>query len=344
MNRLGIMNYANNSGLGTMTQDFMSQFDFDAHLIIPGDDKGTYPELSKAKHQLLSPSWKPSDPLLHSFLDLVDTVVLIESDFNTSIIKTAKIRGKRVVMLPMWEWFNKEKYAGADVYLCISTICRDFIPFDNKVYLPWPLDTNKFVFRERGCPPNLVFVHNAGFGGMHYRKGTLEVLKAFRQVKDKEATLLLRSQRSIETYGKEAVQAVNEDPRIMWETQDFPDNASMYTVGDVFLYPSRFDGQALVAEEAMACGFPVFVTDAPPMNELFPDQRFKVKVASRDALDLYGHPVPLNIVDINDLADKMNWAVETDLRSVGRANRDIIEQEMSWDAWREPYARILEDL
>lgn len=335
------MNYANNSGLGMMTQDLLKQFQFNVHLILPGDDKGTFPTLSNATHQILSPSWRPPDAILNTFLDLCDVVVLIESDFNSDVVKKAKLAGKRVVMLPMWEWFNAEKYAGADLYLCISQKCFDFIPFSNKVYLPWPLDTDRFVFRERGYPPNLTFVHNAGFGGMHYRKGTLEVLKAFHAMHLPDTTLLLRSQRPPETYGHDATKILSRDPRIIWETQDFPNNADMYSVGDVFLYPARFDGQALVVEEAMACGFPVFTTDAPPMNELFEDPRFKIKVASRDSVNLFGHPVPMNIVDVPDLTHKMYWAVDTDLREVSHSNRNIIESTMSWNKWREDYRAAL---
>jgi glycosyltransferase involved in cell wall biosynthesis len=165
-------------------------------------------------------------------------------------------------------------------------------------------------------------------------------VKGFSLVKDNRIKLLVRTQKPLEQYPEDMLGIINTDKRIIAETKDVPENTVLYDDGDIYLYPARYDGQALVAAEAMACGFPIFVTDAPPMNEFSNDKRFMIKSNVVDTVKLKDHEVNLNVCDVNDLADKIRWSINEDLTDVGKHNRATIEENHSWKTWHDAYAKI----
>lgn len=347
--KLGIIGYANNSGLGIMTQDLINQFDIDYHLVIPGAEKGTDESLSNAKYKISAKQWTPSEIEVLTLLKEVDVVITVETTYYPDLFKLCKEHNVRSVFIPMWEWFEWDKYQGADMYICTSKatyyyLIETFNPvkhdahMNNVVAIPWPVDTDKFRFRERGNKGK-VFVHNAGFGGLNYRKGTLEVVDAFRRIRLENIKLILRTQRPIERYPfyKEII----GDKRIEVHSKDFESNEEMYEMGDIYLYPARYDGQALVAQEAMACGFPVFVTDAEPMNEFSDDAFFRVPLLEKEKIRIHNHEVDMNIANSEVLGNRMVMCMSKDLRKVSRKNREIIEKNYSWNACKQDYYSVI---
>src|SRR3990167_1568070 len=349
MKRVGIIGYSNCSGLGQMTLDLIKQFNIQYHLIIPGEEKGTDVNLSKAEHKYLSNTWAPSDQVLRNFLSLIDVLITVETTYHGKLFEIAKEMRVKTIFLPMFEWFEWQKYLNADTYICTSKKTHQYlletnngyVNDDSILYMPWPVDTDKFIDNENTSKfnSNMVFLHNAGFGGLNWRKGTVEATEAFMSVDNSHLSLILRAQFPLDklpNYSK-----IIMDHRIIIDNRNWDDNSEMYKDADVYLYPARYDGQALVAEEAMSCGMPVFVTDAEPMNEFSKDERFKIKLKEKIPIQIHNHSVDMNMCDIEDLKNKIIWCVSEDLSEVRKENRKIIEEGYSWHVWKQKYLDII---
>lgn len=348
--RIGILGYNVNTGIGEMCKTLIEQFPISAFLVSYHSDKTKEQFKPNVSNIRYCKDWSPTDEDLNWLFDNCDIILTIETDFNSGLFEKAKARGKKTVLFVMWEYYF-ERYKEATLLLCTSKKGYSIVDQPNKVYIPWPIDTLKFPFKQRGVK-NKIFLHNAGFGGLKNRKGTLEVIKAFCKTKNncKEAKLIINSQKPLDQFKNDTYPDIDiqkmvlEDSRIIWNTKNYPNNIEIYNDGDVYIYPARYDGQALCAAEAMACGFPLFVTDAEPMNEFSDDERFKIAVESNTPFQVENHLVNLNICNIDDLAEKIIWAYNTDLSEVSKKNREVIETEHSWTKLKQEYEKCFKSL
>jgi hypothetical protein len=105
----------------------------------------------------------------------------------------------------------------------------------------------------------LIFVMNAGNGGLGGRNGTKELLQAMDYVKS-PITLIVRSQVPIEQ---------KKDDRIIYRIGTFPD---IWGTGDVFVFPEKFNGLSLPLQEAFASGMLVMAGDRYPINTWLPKE------------------------------------------------------------------------
>ena len=102
-----------------------------------------------------------------------------------------------------------------------------------------------------------VFVFNAGNGGLGGRNGTKELLDAMKYVKS-PIKLIIRSQVPIQQV---------QDDRIEYRIGNFDD---IWSEGDVFIFPEKFNGLSLPLQEAFASGMAVMCGDRFPMNTWLP--------------------------------------------------------------------------
>lgn len=156
-------------------------------------------------------------------------------------------------------------FNGYDFLLC-NTL-RHYSVFKDHagcIYIPWGTDID--LFRPPAARPNaLTFFHSAGMSPL--RKGTDLILTAFTALAG-PAALVIHSQCDLNQCGIDP--RLLDDPRIsvLTETVGPP---GLYSLGSVYLYPSRLDGIGLTLCEALACGLPVVTTDCAPMNEFVTD-------------------------------------------------------------------------
>ena len=104
--------------------------------------------------------------------------------------------------------------------------------------------------------------------------------------------------------------------------------AQMYAASDCLFHPTLYEGMPNVVLEAMASGLPVIASDVPGNNDLVRDGKTGLLCRLGDATAF--------IEAVSRLAD------DKPLRKrLGRAAREMIEGEYSWDSVATRYVELL---
>lgn len=343
---VGIVSYLSQRGLGTSCHDLRKQLGIDRQMVIP-DGNWPYYQPWMNGEELYLQQWEVQrdDLVAWQQCDKIDTLVSIETGFGDHTFKWAKELGMRTVLVVMWESFNPNlpAYQNVDLYICPSIKAFQEVPFDNKLYLPWPVDTDEIGFEQRTGPAK-VFVHNAGSGGANGRKGTMETILGFIRA-DVDAKLIVRAQQvelieQIRQFLKSDV--ATDDPRVTLDGSHVAERAQLYEEGDVLICVHQYDGHNLVALEGLSAGMPVITTDAAPMNEFFtPGYPLCVKVAERKFAGTVNPHALAYRVDIDDLAEKIRWCTTRDMADLSRTNREIAEGHHSWNFLRDRWKKAI---
>lgn len=181
-----------------------------------------------------------------------DTVLFIETPHNWKLIPEAREQGVKTVLMPMYECTRYPLPYEPDLILCPSLLDLEYYKDKNSVFLPVPVDTK---WKER--KEAKVFVHNAGNGGLGGRNGTRELIDALRYTSS-PFKLIIRSQIPLPEI---------KDERVEVRVGTFDD---IWSEGDVFVFPEKFNGLSLPLQEAFASGMAVVCGDRFPMNTWLP--------------------------------------------------------------------------
>lgn len=343
--RLGVLGYADHSGLGQMTESLIRHLGVQRHLAPSNKGKTKTWEHDLAPHTRRCNDWTPTPDDLDWFLSDVDLVLTVETDYGSHLAEAARIRGIKSILLPMWEYFGDPPvYPGYSLYIGVSKYGYGCIPADwPRQYLPWPIDTERFAFKLRGAG-RITFLHAAGHTIQNNRKGTRQVLQAFSQAKDLDARLCLRSQVPLAQFPPDLIPLVAQDARISLVDTDLPTADAIYQDGDVFVFPSRLEGHALVTLEAMSCGMIPMTTDAAPMNEFDLPAECYLPADVVEQGHFHGMDYPKWEVDPRSLADRMRHMAGINLPCWSKILRSYVEAMYSWQALRSLWVRTLEDV
>ncbi len=331
MSKIGIIGYYNKSGLGNIVKNFRKNLDIECQFVIKHPIKGVDENIPGEV------AYGDLEPTIEQFEEFLNfnptTVIAIETPFNWEFLPLMKQRNIRVVYIPMIDCvrFNEMKHKECvDSWIMINRLGFAMAQ-QNRLsaeYLPYPIDTEYFEFKER---TGKVFLHNAGYyelvkGQIDAHKGTDLVIEAFKHLP--ELTLAMNAITDV---------PINI-PNIILQVNEYEESKSLYTVGDIYVAPSRWEGLGLPLYEAMACGMPLITTDAPPMNDLPIDSQFRVSCVPFQVP--HGTGIAYQ-VDMEDLVKKIHKASERDLTRVSYRNREIIEQRFSWKVLKKKYERIV---
>jgi glycosyltransferase involved in cell wall biosynthesis len=344
--RLGVIGYTAKTGIGVMTEELCKQLPIKAQLVVPHDTaEQLVPTVSR--NMAYSKTWTPDDNSINIFSNLVDVAITVETDWGGQTFKKLKDRGVKIVKIPMYEWWEPTATSNTfvDLWICTTKQCFNGLPYKNKVYLPWPVDLSAIPFWVRKGKAT-TFLHNAGNIGINGRKGTYEVIKAFSEIDNPDINLIINSQRQLPWT--HALDLIHRDSRIGYKVHNADHFGDLYKEGDVFIYVSKYDGQSLIGEEACAAGMPVITTNAPPMNEHWSvgdyNHNLLVNVARRIPAQTLNPTSRMNLIDLEDLKDKILWCTNNDMSIISVQNREIAEAEFDWKIWANLYYDALENL
>ncbi len=346
--KIGLIGYSNHSGLGVMTKALRDQGIVTSQMVIEHPIKGTH-DLAKDFPYTLA-DLKPTKEQLYKYIEKCNptVVICIETPFNFEFFEILHNKGIKTILIPMIdsisykEFFTYAKYI--DLVVNVTKVGNQIYKANwpgEHTYIPWPIDTEYFNPRNRDdSTKSATFLHNEGFGGAGFRKGTDMVFTAFQQLlyQIKDITLRVRSQceESEHSQIRKGLQGVIIDPGELTCAID------TYNYGKIYIAPSRREGLGLPIPEAMACGLPVITTDASPMNEWFiEDKSLLVKVQQQSMLP-YGD-IPMFTCSVYDLMQKMKFTAENPnlMEEIGKQNCNIIQENFSWHVLRKRWKEAI---
>lgn len=177
-----------------------------------------------------------------------------------------------------------------------------------KYYVEWGTNIDIFKPIENKSEPcnKIKFFHSAG---MSTRKGTDILIKTFLEYGlNKDSILIVHAQLPIEQICGYKYKEL-EKAGVVYIEKTVP-APGLYSMGDVYVYPSKLDGLGLTMYEALACGLPLITSDFPPMNEVGNNEIVR-RVKIHDFYcrgDAYYYP--MCVCDKKDLAKQMMWFIE----------------------------------
>lgn len=238
--KIGSIVLATDQGLGYLAKSF-----YDNGII---NKVYVKPHSSRTNHY----DWYPDRVSSPDDLLDCDALLFFEEVFDWKIIPKAREKGIKTVLMVMYECSKCPFPYEPDLILTPSDLDQKYYPqgvrVNVPVEVPWKLRKEAKVF-----------VHNAGNGGLGGRNGTRELLEAMKYV-TAPIKLIVRSQIPITEY---------TDPRIEYRIGTFDD---IWSEGDVFVFPEKFNGLSLPLQEAFASGMLVMTTDRFPNNTWLPKE------------------------------------------------------------------------
>lgn len=243
--KVGSIVYATEQGLGYLAKSFYDNGIIHKVLIHEHTNRKNHREWYADEHIVSSEQ---------ELLEECDVLIFFETPFNWKIIPKAREKGIKTILIPMYECTRFPFPYEPDEVWSPSALDHQFYGDKSTKQIQIPVDS-EWKLREKA----LVFVHNAGNGGLGGRNGTKELLEALKYVKS-PIKLIIRSQVPI--------QEVN-DPRVEVRIGTFDD---IWSEGDVFIFPEKFNGLSLPLQEAFASGMLVMCGNRFPNTEWLPNE------------------------------------------------------------------------
>jgi spore maturation protein CgeB/tetratricopeptide (TPR) repeat protein len=251
-------------------------------------------------------------------------VVVFNEEYHLRLVRAAREAGARTIGYYVWELFPTQFAAKCnelyDQILCQTDVCyRHFsqLGLKNLLRIPWGIDRNLFFAGSLESHGPVCFFHPAGWGGMHERRSSREVIEAFKAANITGARLIIHTQ---EGSGKEE----NGPITILHGTVPREKLASLYRNADVAVLPSKWEGLGLTFLESVGCGLPIITVDAPPMSEFVKNGEtgFLCRVKSWEVYpDIF---IKAACVDVDDMASKMKRIMDPEVRGrMKKASRDL---------------------
>lgn len=381
--RVGAIGYACNSGLGILAKSY-----YDAKVVTD------FFIVEHSRHPTQWDWYPPGTPHcpirqldkygrdLRQFVRGLDVLLCFETPFYWEIVHYARLSGVKTVLMPMYECSLTNPPARFHEYWCPSLLdLRYFADPDDYTDRATPFTAYKgqggSVARFTPVPVEgvpwrqrteaRVFVHNAGHGGLKGRNGTKELVEALPLVKS-PATFLLRSQ-SRDEWLEEELAKVSSKVDVHYSSGTIRQE-DLYTEGDVFIFPEKFNGLSLPLQEARAAGMLVMATDRFPINTWLPNKvRLPFTEAKHAATEgsiatmewQYANPLILPddfkknrigppymefdeaVISPKDIAEKIDEWYGQDMTAYSQSGREWAET-MSWEGLAPKYEALLREL
>jgi glycosyltransferase involved in cell wall biosynthesis len=332
---IGMICRFDNSGLGTLSWEFARNLKPKKVLLVENQVHQTFPERYKDfESQKVVIQMTPQQ--IDWFLDGVDMIMSFETFYYWPLIKEARKRGVKTVLMPMYEMTPDTGFPlMPDLILCPSRLDYDvFMDYSTRVeFLRVPVATDRLLWGERTMART--FVHSASHGGMSGRKGTQLFLDAIPLVKSKDIKFVI--------YTWQNIFRVN-DPRVEIRRVNFKNYWQLWREGDVLVYPQDYNGICLPIVEAMSSGMGVITTDLYPFNLYMPKEMlFKPEAMymTRAASNLMETKAAK--ITPQAIADKINQFANKKIAHLSDYGK-MWAKKNSWDALLPEYMKLFKSL
>ena len=318
--RIGMVVRADTTGLGNQSQDWVMQLPIKKVLVVWGQKKAS-PEIYQHLESRVCEYGIPTIEEIRWLLEDIDIVLTIETPYNWKLISMAKEKGVKSIIAPNYEFLPSDIPCQPDLWLCYNKLNFDILPFENKVYVPQPINRDIFGFKKR--KKARVFLFNNGNGGVWGRNCLKEFLEAI-YLSTADVKFIINSQMPVDSIN---------DSRVELHLGDRPIN-KIWQEGDVFVHLRKFGANSLPMNEAMSLGMPCLMMDRQPENMFIPE-RFLVKSDGQYTMKCKSDTIPIMAEVVNPIkvAEKIDELANTDIKEESELMNKIAE-ELSWNNLR----------
>ena len=351
---IGLIGWGIASGNGGMNSDIAELSTWITHWLIPEHPNSKIHEPYLAKlHGKTIIHCKPSgdESKYREFLHSVDGILYIEHPCikeSFDIVNEAKKLGKLVIGIPMWEWWPERKpwALNTDVLWAVTRLTNRYLnSLSDVLYMHghqhawrghvygsrWGVNLRDFKFTARNKANRIVFIN--GNGGYKLRKASDVVFKAFS----------LPNSPPLTVYTQKDNIAPGHSSNITIVDRNYENREEVYQTGDVFLFPSYWEGLCHGIYEGQACGGLVITTDHPPMDEC--GTPYLIPVSKITHEDLSGKKIVKAVPSFEAIHDMCTSIYNTDISSISTAARTNIERRFNLqDTLNELYSSLVHDL
>ncbi len=263
--RVGSLVYATDQGLGILAKSFWDAGVLNTVQVVRHGKHVTHEDWYPGEGVLGNLAWPNED--VERWIESLDVFLAFETPFIWPLFDYCRAAGVKSILMPMHECLHRNVWTHVpDMFLCPSLLDLQVVqkitrPQAKSAFLPVPVDG--IPWRQRTKAE--VFVHNAGHGGLKGRNGTKELIDAMPLVKS-PVKVIMRAQ------GRETMAPLEFSSGATVVTQGTVPYDQLWTEGDVFIFPEKFNGLSLPLQEARAAGMLVMCGDRFPMNTWLPRQ------------------------------------------------------------------------
>lgn len=309
MNKIGLIAYANDGGVGIQTRRLAKLLNPDKILVIDSSrfskNKTQHFEWYEDFDCTISNGF-PTPEVVDKFLPGLTHLLTVENPYSIYMIWKAQQLGIKYCCQVNYEFSDnvaKPYYPVPDLFLMPSywklKEMKEMFGEDKVIYLPPPLDPADFKIEPlHNDTPQ--FLHIVGTLAYKDRNGTVELLNAIKISKG-DYKITIHSQHPLPT------QFIVDDQRITYRVENFENNVDIYKGFDALIFPRRYGGLSLTTNEALMSGMPVMMTDCSPNNEWLPKD-WLIPVSGSEEIETKVK-IDSYTVDVQSLAQKMDdWA------------------------------------
>lgn len=308
--KVGTVALATDQGLGYLAKAF-----YDNGIV---DEVFVHQHTSRENHY----DWYPFRcGTFEDMLTKVDAVIFFETPFSWKYLLQCREAGVKTILMPMYECTQFPFPYEPDEIWCPSALDYQFYASHGKEnILETQVPTSvEWTLRKKAE----VFVHNAGNGGLGGRNGTKELIDAMQFVTS-PIKLIIRSQVKLELPSHAL-----KDERIEIRVGQFED---IWSEGDVFVFPEKFNGLSLPIQEAFASGMLVMATNRFPNTSYLPNEPLiKVEGYKKESIAVEFDSA---VISPEDIADTIDLFYNKDIQEYSLMGK-IYNNKISWNNQRE---------
>lgn len=336
---IGTIALSTNQGLGYLVRDFYRNGLIEKVLVQSHVDKKDNPDWFNKKEVDLNvnANWpycktisKENLIKIMSFLKEIDILLLFETPFYLDIFKLAESVGVKTVLFPMYEITPFPMYP--DAFITTSDLDHQYYTKlypkvkSYRINIPVP---SEIKWNKRKTAKT--FIHNSGNGGTYGRNGTNELIESMKYVKS-PIKLIIRSQKPIEIPKDSRIEVINKSVK-------FED---LWSSGDVFVFPEKFNGLSLPIQEAYASGLAVMCGDRFPMNQWLPKE-ILIPIENYDTKNITNVKFKSAIFCKKNIAKTIDMWYNKEIEEISIKGKKWYE-ENNWSTLKQKYLNIFQEV
>lgn len=345
MRNLGIIAFANQSGLGYQTKRLVELIKPERVIVIDSSPFSKNTKQNFHWYQNFN-GYKikgfPRDYEVDVFLKGLTHIFMCENPLNFRILSKSRELGIKSFVQVNFEFcdnyanpaFPEPDYFIMPSYWKIPEM-KERYGEERVIYLPPPLSMQEFSSTRdvnlKRSGERKKFLHIVGTLAAYDRNGTIDLLKSLQHI-DADFSLTIRSQQPLPD------EYMTHDYRVAYKIGSDEEPDQIYKDYDALILPRRYAGLCLPVNEALASALPVVMPDISPNNQLLPDEwlvegykweRFMARV-----------PIDAYKVNPEELALRIESFVEKDLTEDKLTALEIAHQQFSYNSLEGAYNKL----